>query len=475
MLFDLLAEPAALFPGKPAVIQGVRTVTYEELLRAAGALSGRLRNAGLGPGDTVAIQMPNSAELVAALFGLWRLGAAVLPLDPALKAAEVESYCALAGAKTVLRMGDGVVPPVETLLKSPGSIPPPRGGDDWTALLLLSSGSAGLPKLVPRTPRSIEAAACQFKTGLPCLPDDRVLGVLPFYHAAGLFNALLSTLERGATVYAEHFSPRQSAATIERERISVLIASPFMYRLLTETCFATLPDFSSLRIADSTTGPLSLGVVRGFENRFRVGMAQSYGMTETNEVAVTRPGKRLNDAGLVGKPYPSVAVSICDDECKPVAPGVVGSVWVRSPAAASGYFLDSGASTVTFRDGFVVTGDIGRIDESGDLFVLGRNRPTINVAGRKVVPVEVEACLRGHPAVADVRVAGAPGPDGYERLFAQVVRAADVTAQDLRDFCAQRLADFKTPRRIEFVETLSRGPLGKPRIGTLPTKEERLG
>ena len=164
----------------------------------------------------------------------------------------------------------------------------------------------------------------------------------------------------------------------------------------------------------------------------------------------------------VGKPYVGVDVAIRDSAGRPVEAGAPGEVAVRSPAGASGYLRDPETSRAVFRDGLVFTGDVGRQSAEGDLFVLGRSRPMLSVAGKKVSPAEVEACLREHPAVADAVVAGEPTPDGGERIVADVETTAAVTAIELQEHCGRHLASFKVPRRIRLVPSLRRGALGKP-------------
>ncbi len=465
MLSSLLEQNAAKSPAKPAIVEQSRITTYSDLSRAASALSCLLRDAGIRANSVVGVQIPSSAEYVATLFAAWRLGAAVLPLDPALKPAEVELYCPRVGAAAVLRLGEGV-PPIAALLgsRTAGCREPPDQ-DERLALVLVSSGTTGWPKFVPRTAARVRAAAGLLKTGIECSEDDRVLGVLPLCHSAGLFHVLLSTIERGATLFVEPFSPRQAASTIESQRVTMLFASPFMYRLLGETEFAVPPDFSSLRVAYTGTSALSRSVVRQFEERFGIPLTQGYGTSETHAIAVTRAGQRLSQPNLVGQPYPAVTVVVRAEDGTPAPVGAAGAICVRSPAAASEYVGDAQASAVTFQNGFVMTGDLGRTDESGNLFILGRQRPLWSVAGRKVAPAEIEACLLGHPAVAEALADGEPGPDGYHRIRARVVRSGDVTAHELRVHCAERLADYKVPRRIEFVSSLSRGPMGKTAAG----------
>jgi acyl-CoA synthetase (AMP-forming)/AMP-acid ligase II len=496
VLGDLLAGPAAAVPEKAAVVEPSRSATFAQLDRAAGVLARRLREAGLAPGAVIAIQAPTTADYTAALLAVWRIGAVALPLDPALGPAEVTSYVARTRAAAVLSPGRSLFVPFEALLNAPpadeegiplpavrgeggrrpgegrlaappphpGPLPPENGGRgsvaDAPALLLLSSGTTGLPKFVVRTAAQTLAAVGLLATALPLTDDDRVLCLLPPFHSAGLFNGLLATLRRGATIYFDTFSPRQTLAMIEQRRITVLLGVPLVYRLLAELPppSSPPPDLASLRLACSSTAALSRGIVQRFEERFGVAITQTYGSTESQIIAATRPGQRVDPPNLVGPPLPSVTVSIRDDAGRPAAEG---TLWVRSPGAAAAYLGDPFSSAETFRQGWVVTGDIARLDEAGNLLLLGRRRPLISIAGRKVAPAEVEACLRSHPAVADVVVQAGGGPGGGECIEAKVVKAAEVTAAELRDYCGLRLADFKVPRRIEFVANLSRGPLGK--------------
>jgi len=480
MLYSLLAECVSRFPDRVAVSDPAGTLTYHEFLEAVDVVDRCLEEAGLQPGDAAAVQFPNSLECAVALLALMKRGVAALPLDPGLRPPEVEKYCALAGAGTLLcrpgasqQVAAGApvrrpLPPLEALLR--GTCGPARsagtGGmqrsGDQIAFLLLSAGTTGPPKIVPRTAAQIEAALSIFRATLPYSEEDRVLAVLPFFHSFGLLNVLLSTIAAGATLCVAAFSPRDTAAAIEREQITVLPATPFMFRLLTEADFRTLPHFARLRLAVSVGSALSPAVALGFQEKFGVAVAQSYGTTETGPVALARPEERLDGAGWVGRPYAGVTVEIQGADGRALGPGAQGLVAVKSAANAVSYLGDVRASANVFKGGRVFTGDVGRIDEAGHLFVLGRARPMLNVAGKKVSPAEVEACLRTHSRVADVLVVGAEAARADQKVKAFVVPAGAVTAPELMDFCRQRLADFKVPRQIVFVEDLSRGPMGKP-------------
>ena len=480
MLRELLTRSASSFPARPALVEGDRVLTYRQMLDVVQAVEAYLRDRGVGSGGAVALQVPNSIEFVIALFAVGRLGAAALLLDPTLKAGEVDRHCMRAGATAILCRSTGgneiedgglrrySVPPMDVLCEwaarttgHPQADRPPRHAQQ-NVLLFLSSGTMGPPKIVPKTAAQAQAALQIFCATLPYCQEDRVLASLPFFHSFGQFNVLLATLAAGATLHVEPFSPRRTAAAIERDRITVLPATPFMFRLLTETEFQQAPDFSSVRLAISAGSALSAGIARRFEEKFAVPIAQSYGTTETGPVTVALPAERVDEPGWVGRPYSDVRVEIWGPSGNVLEPGREGEIAVRSRANASCYLDGPAASALTFRQGYVLTGDIGCLNEAEHLLVLGRKKPMLNVAGKKVSPSEVEACLRGHPSVAEVLVVGTALPDGDERVKALVVPAGQVTAVELQEFCGSRLADFKVPRQIVFVENLSRGPMGKP-------------
>jgi acyl-coenzyme A synthetase/AMP-(fatty) acid ligase len=206
---------------------------------------------------------------------------------------------------------------------------------------------------------------------------------------------------------------------------------------------------------------LSPAIAARFRDSFGVGISESYGATETGPVALAAPELSAL-AGCLGKPYSGVEVQVWDSSGAPLGPGETGEIVVKSPATASEYLGDPEASAGKFKDGFVLTGDGGYLDEAGNLFITGRIRPMVNVAGKKVSPSEVETCLRSHPRVAEALVVAGRGTEGTEWVKALVVPLGKVTAIELREHCAARLAAFKVPREIEFMDDLSAGAMHKP-------------
>jgi acyl-CoA synthetase (AMP-forming)/AMP-acid ligase II len=479
MIYDLLLTSASRFAERSALVEAGKTFTYGEVKELAGAAGGYLTDGTTGSVGTVALQLPNSIEYAVAIFALASRRVTMLLLDPALKAGEVASYCRRAGAGMLVgppgqawgtKTPPGPnTPSFDALLAAlprtplPAHSQPAFGRSDADLFLFLSTGTSGTPKIVRRTGAQTAAAVEAFKAAFNYSEHDKVLVSLPFSHSFGLINAVVSSLASGASVHMSPFSPRRTAELIERDRITVFPATPFMFRMLVETDMARAPDFSSLRLAVATGSPLAPVVGRRFREKFGVSIVQAYGATETGPVAFGLPTELGDAAGCVGRPYAGVSVEVRDSRGRAVAPGAEGEIWVRSPACSGGYFDDAMANAATFVAGYVRTGDVGRLDASGHLFVLGRNKPMLNVAGKKVAPAEVEACLRSHPAVADVLVVGLTAAGGGERIQAFVVPAAPVTALELQAFCGQRLADFKVPRQVVFVASLSSGAMGKPR------------
>jgi long-chain acyl-CoA synthetase len=492
MLQRLLPDAASRFPDRLALVEGQRKLTYRELLQAVSALGETLKARGVEPGGTAAIQMPNSVEAFVAVLAAMRLAVTLLLLDPALKTEEVERHCARAGARTLLLNVPGArgaaQPRVSPLVISPAEILPQaaRGESECAtaetheyragqaAVLLLSSGTTGRPKIVPRTAAQMEAAVQIRRAAEPCLETDRVLCLLPFFHSFGLVNVFLAPLTAGARLHLEPFSPRVTAACVERERITVLSATPFIFRLLAQTEFRKAPDFSSVRLAISTGSALRPAVAAAFRAQFGIVIAQEYGMTETGPVTLTRSAEYVDEPGWVGQPYERVSVEIRDPNGHRVEPGKSGQVVVRSPAAFSYYVGESEAGAAKTTDGWVMTGDIGRLNERGHLFLQGRDKPMVNVAGKKVSPSEVEACLAAHPAVGEVLVVGVATNDGNERIKAFVTPTRPATVIELQEHCAKRLADFKVPREIVFVKSLAGGPMGKPSLASRQNGGEAL-
>ena len=473
-LWDEFVRTARAHAGAPALSAGSVLLCYGETLAAVQEFGGRLTEAGLRPGRTAAVQSAMSVEGVVSALAVMRAGATLLPLDASLKSLEVERACRQSGAclfiaehpEAVACLTDCTalsLPTADEVAVWARVRPAEDGGGSAGDFLFLSSGTTGLPKIVVRAHAQMEAAVRIRRSVHPYGPTDRVLGIMPMAHTSGFAHVMLAALLSGASLRAEPFSPRAAATAIERDGITVLRAAPFMFALMAQTEFRTRPDFGSVRLAVAAGSALTPAVGHAFRQAFGVGIWQSYGATEAGPVTMAQPDVGMGRAGSVGQPCPEVTVEVWDEHGQPLPPEGEGEVVVRSPAVASGYLNLPVETLRAFRNGAFLTGDLGRLEADGSLTLTGRRKPMIDVAGKKVSPAEVEACLRSHPRVADVAVGSVVGTAG-ERVKAWVVPLGELTARELREFCVARLADHKVPREIEFVPTLAAGPMGKPKV-----------
>ncbi|MDP6439795.1 MAG: AMP-binding protein [Candidatus Brocadiia bacterium] len=477
MPYGWLRDATQRQPDRVALVHAGVSVTYGELLRATRAMIGVLREWGIEPGDHVATQMAGTPEYVAALCAVDGAGAALLPLDPTLKAGEVDAYCQRAGVRLV------VVEPDKPGEQSPGGVPRraapclvelarmqglrPEDEGPWPpeaaryVLMLMSSGTTGRPKIVPRTRRELHGALRVENAAMPLREEDRLLGALPLFHGAGLFKALLGCLTQACTLYLQPFSPRGAVRTIEREGITVLKGAPLIYRSLAETEFSALPRLGTLRLATSGTAMQPRQVAQVLRRKFGVRLTIDYGSTEAATATAGLPLADDPGTGWVGRPLPGVTVEVWGADGERLPAGQEGQVVVKSPGAASCYLDDPEATASTFREGFVLTGDIGYRTPGGDLHLVGRQKEMISVAGKKVSPAEVEDVLRQHPQVSEALVMPEREADGDEVVSAYVECVGELTPGILRTFCAERLAPFKAPRRVKFVDRLPRSATGK--------------
>jgi chorismate-pyruvate lyase len=289
-------------------------------------------------------------------------------------------------------------------------------------------------------------------------PDDRMLGVAPFFHSYGLGNGLLAGLLSGTRIYAENdFFPRDVATLIERGRITAFPGVPFMYQFLAEVDAGA--DFSSIRYAISAGAPLAADTLEAFGDRTGISIRQLYGTTETGAISVEREGSEPSSPS-VGHPLPGVSVEILDDRGRALPAGKTGNVAVSSPFAGTYDHPERSSESVFLNDVFL-PGDLGKLEADGRLVLGGRRRGFVNVAGNKVDPTEVEAVLKQMPAVSEAVVVAVPDGAADEKVKAVIVATEPCTRADVYAFCASRLADFKRPRLIEFRKELPRSPLGK--------------
>jgi long-chain acyl-CoA synthetase len=339
------------------------------------------------------------------------------------------------------------------------------GRQDDDALYQYSSGSTGRAKRVPRTHRQLLDEVEGYAEGIALEPDDAILGMVPLHHTYGLGCCLMAAVHSGATlVLPEDRHPfvlrrARTLELIEQSRVTVVPGVPVQFRVLAGARGS--PRLPDVRLVLSAAAALPRATFDAFREAFGLPVRQLYGTTETGALTVNLDADPAATAGSVGRPLPGVRVTIRDGSGGEVEDGRIGDVVVSSVGMTRGY-AESEDDSLAFRDGWFSTGDRGRIDEDGRLYLTGRTKLLIDVAGRKVDPIEVEDVLATHPRVREVVVVGtATGVEGEERVKAVVVPDGRCEERDLRRFCAERLAAYKVPETVEFRDEIPRSPVGK--------------
>lgn len=480
---EILVRQAEQRPEHTAVRDEYRSCTYEELLHEALTVGRAVQEAGLPPGEAAGILFPNGADFVTAYFGILAAGGVVAPLNAEYRRNEVLHFIRSCGLRMILTSrfheercrefaplieDAGLRCPIlfiEDLRRKSGSLPQPVPVPaDQPIMFQFSSGSTGLPKRIARTHTQLLWELATLQSTLRFSPEDRFLGVAPFSHVNGLVRTMLSAVYSGATLYpTARFDRRRVAALIERERLSVFIAVPFMFCMLADSRFAVPPDFSSLRWCISASAPMPVEANHRFRERFGGYVRQLYGSTETGSISVNLDPDPAVSLASVGTPLPGITVQVQDDQGRVLSPGEEGELVVTSPGAITGYLDLPDVNRESFRDGAFLTGDVGTLDANGRIYLLGRKKFFINRGGYKINPHEIEELLASHPAVREVAIVGVPTPFDDEKIKAVVVPEGAVSPEDLVAFCRGKIADFKIPSLFEFREELPKSPTGKIR------------
>jgi long-chain acyl-CoA synthetase len=490
MLMELLYAQADERPDHTALVYGEERVAYADLVERIERLASGLSQRGIGPGDAVGLVLRDDPWFVTSFHAITALGAIVVPVNPAFKQAELEFNFRGAAVKAVISderatgvceriaaglQGDvrvistssahGQADTLDALLEEGSAERLPARDPGETFVYQFSSGSTGRPKRVPRTHGQCAAEAGMYKA-LGITHEDRIFSAVPLFHTWGMGACLFGSAASGATIVIledpHPFLLRRRAALelLERERATVFPGVPFNFRLMAEAPAGA--DLSSLRLCFSAGTALPRASFEAFGERFGVLVRQLYGSTETGMIAANMSDDPVATFESVGSAVEGVKIEIVDDDGAALPVGEVGEVTVASPAASSGYADADEASMLAFRDGRYFTGDLGRLDESGQLYLEGRKKLLIEIGGYKVDPVEVQDVIAAHPAVAEAIVVGVSGESADEELVkAVVVPKEDCEEAELIAFCRERLANYKVPRTVEFRDEIPTSPLGK--------------
>jgi len=479
-LADLVGRAAGDKPGKTALIDGERSLTWGELNEAVDRFAVGILARSLQPGDRVGLLLPNSIEFAVAYFGVLRAGLVALPLNTAYTAEELGYQLADSAARLVVTDAEHVQraagvdtlvagsPTWSALLDADGTAPQPTTGAEDLAVLLYTSGTTGRPKGAMLTHRALLANLSQLATITPNVvaPDDVVLLVLPLFHVYGLNAGLGLMAYVGATgVLADRFDPVETLQLVHDTSVSNIVGAPPMY-----VAWSMLPglgeSLASLRLAVSGAAPLPPAVLAAVLEATGHRVFEGYGLTETAPVLTTTLCSDAAKPGSIGRPIPGVELRLLESG-EQVDEGDPGEIVVRGANLFSGYWPDGAGGPDA--NGWFATGDVAYADEDGDLFLVDRIRELILVSGFNVYPREVEDVLVAHPDITEAAVLGVPHPYTGETVKALIVvrPGAELTADDVIEWSARRLARFKCPTSVDFVGELPHSTTGKVAKGRL--------
>jgi acyl-CoA synthetase (AMP-forming)/AMP-acid ligase II len=479
-----------------------KPLTYQLLRDHTKKTADALAALGIGRNDRVAVVLPNGPEMAAAFIAISAC-ATVAPLNPGYRREEFEFYLADLRARALLieqdsdslamevarkldlailelkREADGPAGLFEIASAGPRGYPDTHGlvqAED-IALVLHTSGTTSRPKLVPLSQRNVCISANNIRETVALGADDRGLNIMPLFHIHGLIAGLLAPLAAGGSVCcAPGFNALKFFAWLKQAEPTWYTAVPAMHEaILGRTARQDdTTNGASLRFIRSSSSPLSPKLLHKLENAFEAPVIEAYGMTEAAHQMTSNPlPPRPRKAGTVGiAAGPEIA--IVGEQGRRLSPGYKGEVVIRGDNVMSGYEGNHEANAESFIDGWFRTGDEGVLDEDGYLTITGRLKEIINRAGEKISPREVDEALLDHPAVDQAVTFAMPHPRLGEEVAAAVVLREDQSANEgeLRRFAAERLADFKVPRKIVLVEDIPKGVTGKwQRIGLA----EKLG
>ncbi len=480
---EMLENDAAQLGAKTALVCNDESVSFAELLAKSRRLANGLSGLGVGKGDKVALMMLNSVEYFVSYMALFSIGAVVVPLDVGIKD-ELKSYlehsevkCLIADKSPDLNHSGlvGMVPSLKHVLFRQeqlaefirnGSDSPVMAeiSDDDPSVIFYTSGTTGRPKGVLWNYRHLGGGAKAMGHRKLIEPGDIKLCAIPMSHSAGVAYVMFTIVFGATLVIMDRFNPVKFIANIEQQRITCFFIVPAMLEAvlaLKRSEEITLPSVRWIAVFGSMSSPLLAGRLQKlFSNAIIFG---GYGLTETAPPTTLPDFSKKLKPGSVGQAMPWVEMRVVDEQDRPLPAGEVGEVILKSWVIMVEYYRDPELTSTAMKDGWFRTGDLGRIDDDGDLFLVGRKKVMVIVGGLNVYPEEVEAVLMRHPDVKEVAVIGVADEIRGEKLKA-IVALKDgrkTTREDLVAHCQKHLPTFKTPRLVEFMDELPKLGSGK--------------
>lgn len=493
----ILSGAAAHYDDKALVHFRGEDVSHDAVSGQVDRLATVLTRHGIAPGARVVILATNSPRWLVSCFAALRTGALVVPVNPALTASEVTYILGHAEPSLVivdvelervlpaeprrfatLTIGDGAPGSWDEAVAAaaPSNLILDMASDD-PGLMFYTSGTTGRPKGAVLSHGAEIFTAEMMGRHYGIGPTDISLVASPLSFIYPLVIDCLTTIRAGAKlVLQERFHPEHVLRAVERQRATIFMGVPTMYSMMLDWAEGQTVDTSSLRFAISAGQNLAWSVAQRFRQRFNVSVYDLWGLTEGTPITGYEPSRDMEGRPeSCGRALPGCAVRIAGSDGQDLPAGEVGEVLLSGPNVFLGYYDNPSATAETLRDGVVFTGDLGRMDEDGYLYIVGRMKDLVIRGGANIYPSEVEEVIYSHPSVQDCAVIGLPDPLYGERVKAFVlpVRGARVGADAILAHCRIHLAPYKVPGEIAFVESLPIGPTGKVLKRVLREREAR--
>ncbi|MFH1484587.1 MAG: long-chain-fatty-acid--CoA ligase [Chloroflexota bacterium] len=500
---EFLEISSAICPDRPAIIFEDKKTSFADLKDRVNRLANGMAKLGVKKGDRVALVQVNTNQCVETYFAVAKLGALYVPLNFRARANEL-TYMLNTAEASLLFVGERYIDMVDAMrpelhsvqhymsldgkqdgylfyedviASNPADDVFTEIADEDTTILMYTAGTTGFPKGVMLSHNSFSIYVMDNVTPADPELEERNILTVPLYHVAGI-QAMMAAIYGGRTLIMERqFDPKEWMQLVEKEKANRAMMVPTMLKQLMDHPDFGKHDLSSLRVITYGAAPMPLEVIKKALQIFRnTRFINAFGQTETaSTITMLAPEdhviegteeekeKKLKRLASIGKPMPDVEMKVVDENGAEVPPGEVGEIVARGPRVMSGYWRDPDKTAKTMKSGWIYTGDMGYKDEDGYFFLAGRATDMIIRGGENISPEEVEAVLQSNPKIDEAAVIGVPDPDWGEKVMAVVVlkKGEKATAQDITEYARARLASYKKPELIEFVNELPRNPMGK--------------
>ncbi len=501
-IVELLLDTADRLPDHPALCFKGETMTFAEIKDRVYKVAGGLRRLGVDEHKKVALMVGNRPEYIISYFAILANGATVVPINPQFMENEVTYILNDSEADFIIieESTMGVVKKASGQFKTINDIiclgsEPVDSYIQWTTLtagspidrivqlpssqtaqIIYTSGTTGNPKGAEITQSNLNWMSVTAAVYNQLTPKDRVLCVLPLFHAYAKLHGFLAPIAHGATIYLEEkFHPYQTLEAISKNRITVFLGVPTMYSMFLQSPNFKELDFSELRTAGSGGASLPSEVIGQVMDRTGVRLSEGYGLTESTVMLCTTHSNAEKKIGSVGYPLPGVDMKIVDPEEKEVAPGVVGEIIFRGPNRMKGYYKKPDETQNTIKDGWLYTGDLAYKDDDGYYFIVDRKKDIIIRGGFNIYPREIEEVLYKHPDIVECSVIGRPDKVFGEKTVAYIVTKSDSPkTEEFADYCKGQMADYKVPDFIEFIDALPKSGTGKILKTALKKQDKKM-